>query len=167
MPRLSITIPDELMASLQPIKERINVSQVCREALERRILAFQAADKNEGDDLDMESLITRLREERALVEGKFEDLGMRNATAWLETTTYLDLKSIAENHNATNMGKYRLPHAAFQTMKKDMEEAKVSCEGTHTVAYKTAWLDYVGIVWAQVVNHVDDAKDSEPVEAIG
>ena len=167
MRRLSITMSDELMVRLEPIKERINVSQVCREALERRIIAFEGSNGKEGDNLDKENLITRLREERTLIEGKFEDLGRHNASAWLETVSYVDLRNVAEIQNTPDMDRYRLPRAAFQTMKIDMAEAKVSCEGAHATAYKTAWLDYVIGIWDEVVSQVEETRDTEPVEASG
>ena len=41
MARISISIPDELAARLEPVKDHLNVSQVCRDALEHRITAFE------------------------------------------------------------------------------------------------------------------------------
>ncbi len=48
MARISISIPDKLMARLEPIKDDINVSKLCREALEQRVGAYErAAQRNE------------------------------------------------------------------------------------------------------------------------
>ena len=157
MARISISIPDKLMAKLEPIKESINISQLCREALEHRIAVFERAARH--DALDLKSLVKRLRDERSSEETKFEDLGKANAGWWLNTVSYLELKNIAENSNSSNMSKYKLPRAAFQTMKQDMAEANGSCEGGQAVAYKTAWLDYVRSVWAQVVDQVGDQQE--------
>ena len=165
MSRISVSIPDELIARLEPIKDRINVSQVCREALERRIASFERAAQQHAEDIDLEGLVDRLREDRAIVGGKFERLGRRNAAGWLGTGTYLEVRTIAENHNSSNMHGYRLPRAAFRTMKRDMERERLDCEGVHAVAYKTAWLDYVKAVWAEVVNRLEEQADGmEPEE---
>ena len=166
MARISISLPDELMARLEPVKERLNISQLCREALERRIAAFERATNHQTDELNLDALVHRLREERDLVEGKFENLARNSAAAWLETSSYFELKNLAEAEIPSNMYDYRLPQAAFRLMKRDMEGAKASCDGAYAAAYKTAWLDYVGVVWAEVVNKLEETNHTEPVEAV-
>ena len=165
MGRISVSLPDELLARLEPVKEKINVSQVCREALERRIDGFERAAILQSEELDIPELTERLREERALVEGKFEAQGRRNAATWVVGASYLELKKVGEYHNSFKMERYKLPHAAFRSMKIDMEEASVSFEGVHAVAYKTAWLDYIRAVWGQVAEQLEQTNHVEPVEA--
>ena len=155
MPRISVSLPEELIRRLEPIKDRINISQVCREALERRAAAFERAAEEQGDDTHLVSLIARLREEKEVVEGKFEELGRRAAAVWLSTASYAELSETMENQSTSEMDKYRLPRPAFRIMRRDMKEAAVSSEGAHAVAYKTAWLDYVRSVWSQVA-HPDE-----------
>ena len=163
MSRISISIPDELMAKLEPIKDGINISQLCREALERRVDAFERVAGHEA--LDLDGLVKRLRDERSMEESKFEDLGKDNAGRWMSVVSYLELKNVAEIPSSSNLPKYKLPIAAFKTMKQDMAEANVSCEGGQAVAYKTAWLDYVRSVWARVGNQIEGLNQSQPVEA--
>ena len=166
MPRLSISVSDELTARLEPLKDQINVSQVCREALERRVDAFERVTILQGGKLDLEALTARLREDRALVEGKFQRLGRQNAVAWLSTGSYLEIKDVVNNHNGVDMSKYKLPKAAFRTMKRDMDEASMRCDGAHAVAYKGSWLDYVRALWATVADQVEVEEEAElePVE---
>ena len=132
------------------MKGQINISQVCREALERRVSIYQGAAGQHGDDLDVEGLITRLREERALTETKWQGLGRQNAAGWLRTASYLEVKNVVENQSIADMHRYRLPRAEFQIMKRHMEESKESLEGITAVMYKTAWLDYARAVWAEI-----------------
>ncbi len=66
MGRISISIPDQLMARLEPIKPGINVSQFCREALEHRVEDFEKGARR--DPLDVDSLVKRLRDERSADE---------------------------------------------------------------------------------------------------
>ena len=164
MPRISVSLPEELMTRLEPVKENLNISHVCREALERRVEAFERASMVESEGLDLESLSARLREDRVLVEGKFESAGRHNAAGWMNTAPYLELKAVAEAPSNGGMAKYRLPRAAFRTMKRDMDAADVDCEDIHAVAYKTAWLDYVRAVWSQVVDSVEGPGGSETAE---
>ena len=162
MSRISISIPEQLMAKLEPIKDGINISQLCREALERRVAAFERAAGHEA--LDLDGLVKRLQYERSTEESKFEDLGKDNAGRWLNAVSFLELKNVADNPSSSNLPKYKLPRAAFQIMKQDMAEANVSCEGGQAIAYKTAWLDYVRSVWAQVVDRIESSDQGQTVE---
>ena len=163
MARISISIPDKLMAKLEPMKEGINISQLCREALEHRVAAFDRASGYE--DLDLDGLVKRLSDERFSETSKFEDLGKDNAGRWLNSVSFLELKNVAENPSSSNMPKYKLPLTAFKIMKRDMVEAKVSCENGQASAYKTAWLEYVRSVWTQVEDRTEDSQHSQPAEA--
>ena len=165
MARISISIPDKLMKRLEPIKDNINISRLCREALEQRISAFERAARREGDVLDLDSLVLRLREEKDASGVQFEEVGRQNAVAWLNTVSYVEFKSVAEASESSNMEKYKLPRAAFRDMKQVMGEANAGCEGAPAVTYKTAWLDHVRSVWAQVVDRLEDTNHKEPVAA--
>ena len=156
MGRISISLPDSLIAKLEPIKDGINISQLCREALEQRVAAYQRAASRKGSDLDFNALVHRLREERDRFGGKFEQLGKNNAAAWLAAAPYLEIQNVAEHSHPNGMHKYKLPRAAFNTMKQDMQQVKLSCDGRQAVVYKTAWLDYVKAVWSQVVDRLEE-----------
>ncbi len=150
MARISINITSDLMARLDPIKHQINVSELCREAIEQRVSAFEGAAGNKGGELDIDELVTRLREEAVKDVGKFERLGQESAASWLTATSYDEFLSVAEAQNISNMQKYKLPRAAFKTMKRDMAHAKSDSDGSQAKEYKTAWLDFVRMVWTQV-----------------
>ena len=168
MRRISISLPEELVTRLEPVKDKINVSQVCREALERRIAIHTGASIVNGDGLDLDSLIDRLREERDLIEGTGETMGKRNAGAWLSTASYVEIKSVVERPPSSGIEKYRLPSTAFRTMKRDMEESDGAWGNGLAVAYKTAWLDYVTAIWGQIEERVQGAPEpvakGEPAE---
>ena len=158
MGRISISLPDSLMASLEPIKDGINISQLCRVALEQRVAAYHRAASHNGNGLDLDTLVQRLRGERDLFGGKFEQLGRSNATAWLTTASYLEIQNIATNHHSGEMYKYKLPTAAFKVMKLDMHGVKLSCDGLQAVVYKTAWLDYVKAVWCDIFERLEGSS---------
>ena len=156
MGRISISLPDSLIAKLEPIKEGINISRLCREALEQRVAAYERAADRNGQEFDLDSLVRRLRGERDLFGGKFEQLGKNNAATWLTTGSYLEIQNIARHDHPGGMHKYKLPRAAFNVMKQDMQEVKLSCDGPQAVVYKTAWLDYVKAVWSEVVDRIEE-----------
>lgn len=155
MGRISISLPDSLLAKLEPIKDGINISQLCREALEQRVAAYERAANREGQELNLDALVQRLRGERELFGGKFEQFGKNNAATWLSTASYLEIQSIAERGHSDGMPKYKLPRDAFKTMKQDMQGMKLSCDGPQAVVYKTAWLDYVKTVWSDIVEQLE------------
>ena len=166
MGRISISLPDGLIAKLEPIKDGINISQLCREALEQRVAAYERAANRNGQELDLDALVHRLRGERDLFGGKFEQFGKNNAASWLSTASYLEIQNVAEHGRSEGMPKYKLPRAAFKTMKQDMYGLKLSCDGPQAVVYKTAWLDYVKTVWSDIVEQFEGtnaemAKDSK------
>ena len=156
MGRISISLPDSLMASLEPLKDGINISQLCRDALKQRVAAYHRVAGRNGNDLDFDALVHRLRGERELFGGKFEQLGKDNAAAWLSTASYLEIQDVATHSHSDGMRKYKLPRAAFSAMKRDMQEVKLGCDGPQAVVYKTAWLDYVKAVWSQVVDRIEE-----------
>ena len=158
MGRISISLPDSLMAKLEPIKTGVNISQLCREALEQRVAAYERAVKLNGNDLDLDALVHRLREERDLFGGKFEQFGKNNAAAWLTTASYLEIQNVANHNHSGGMHKYKLPRTAFSAMKQDMQGEKLSCEGPQSVVYKTAWLDYVKAVWSDIVDRLEESS---------
>lgn len=127
-------------------------SQVCREALERRIAIFDQPFLENSANVDAEAPIGRLRGEGAAVEDKVEELGRHNAAAWLATTSYLELKSAVSQQCTVGIVRYRLPKAAFRVTKRDLRKAVGGSNGLSAVAYKTPWLDYVKAVWDQVEN---------------
>ena len=161
MGRISISLPDSLLAKLEPIKDGINISQLCREALDQRVTAYERAAYRNGDNLDFDGLLHRLREERDRFGGKFEQLGKNNAAAWLFTGTYLEIQSVAEHSRSDRMHKYKLPRAAFKVMKQDMEDVKLTCDGPQAVIYKTAWLDYVKTVWSEILDQFEQSGEGE------
>jgi hypothetical protein len=166
MTKISISIPDSLMAKLEPIKDSINISQLCREALEQRVAAFNRTTEGNGNATDQEDPILRLRGERGEFEGRFERLGMEGAVTWLASAPYPDVKTVTESGAPSSMVKYRLPRAAFKVMKRDMEGANADCEGPHAEAYKAAWLEHVMAVWAQIVDGAESTGGPEPSETV-
>ena len=164
MSRISVSIPEELEARLEPVKDKINISQVCREALERRVAALEMADQFEPSEVDVEATVLRFREERELAEVKFEHLGRRSAGLWLNLASYIELRGVAESGSVTDPSRFRLPPAAFRTMKHDLREADSGLEGVSAVAYKAAWIDYVTWVAARV-QEAPEGNGAEVAEA--
>lgn len=167
MARISISIPESLMAKLEPIKDRINISQLCREALEQQVNALEgvAESSEEVEVKEPEDTVARLREEAEDFERRFDALGRDGASAWLGAATYSDVKTVTDADDPASMAKYRLPRAAFKIMKREMKGAGLDCEGPHALTYKKAWLDHVSAVWAEVIKESESTDSPEAAEA--
>ena len=51
--RIGVNIPEDLYQRLKPLKETVNISQVCREAIEAYVNDYERAlSRNEADGMD-------------------------------------------------------------------------------------------------------------------
>ena len=84
--RLGISIPNELHRRLEPLKRFINVSQICREAIEERIRCYEKALASRCDQ-DVVSAMERIwmeeLEMRAIIELDGGTLGCEDAKSWV------------------------------------------------------------------------------------
>ena len=84
--RIGINIPNELHRRLEPLKQYINISQICREAIEDRIRCYEEALAI-GSNRNIVEVIERVWEEerdmRAIVEVDWGMLGCQDAESWV------------------------------------------------------------------------------------
>ena len=84
--RLGISIPNELHRRLEPLKQYINVSQICREAVEDRIRCYEKALASQNDQdiaLAMEMAWKAELEMIAVVEVDWGMSGCEDARPWV------------------------------------------------------------------------------------
>ena len=91
--RLGINIPNELHRRLEPLKQYINVSQICRDAIEDRIACYEKALANWSDQ-DIVSAMERVWKEememRDIVDVDWERLGLKDAKQWVTAARLRD-----------------------------------------------------------------------------
>ena len=89
--RIGVNIPNGLHRRLEPLKQYINVSQICRDAIEERIRCYEKALASRSGQ-DIARSIERAREEerktRAIVEVDWGMLGCADAKSWLGFTHF-------------------------------------------------------------------------------
>jgi post-segregation antitoxin (ccd killing protein) len=83
--RLNISVQDDLYARLQTVKESINVSAVCANALESEIRLQEAIRKAQSD---RQKRVAELRREREQAEDEWIQLGREEGLDALKDTTY-------------------------------------------------------------------------------
>ena len=93
MSRIGINVPDDLLARLRPFKKSLNVSEICRAALERQAEAYERAKKRLVID-DLGSLVERFLKERADLEVDWQSIGIEDAKVWFELAPYKKVKDL-------------------------------------------------------------------------
>ena len=91
--RLGINIPNDLHRRLVPLKQYVNVSQICREAIEGRIRPYEKALASRSNE-SVARAIERVWEEelrmREIVEVDWGMLGYEDAKSWIEKAQLQD-----------------------------------------------------------------------------
>ena len=81
--RIGVNIPNDLYRRMEPFKHTINISQLCREAIETYVEDYERArDRLEADHLD--EAVERLSSEDELLEVDWEELGWTDAKEWVD-----------------------------------------------------------------------------------
>ena len=86
--RIGVNVPNELMKRVKKISPAVNVSQVCREALEERVrVGERAISQVEVDVVDKQ--VVRLAEAlgNSLIEPDWETYALEDAREWVKKVT--------------------------------------------------------------------------------
>ena len=109
--RIGVNIPNGLHRSLEPFKQYINVSQICREAIEERIRCYAEALACRGDQdiaLSIERVWEEERKMRAIVEVDWGMLGCEDAKSWVTAARLKDWEYL--HHRRDVVRKQGRPH---------------------------------------------------------
>ena len=91
--RIGINIPKELHQRLQPLKGTMNISQICREALEAYVEKYEEythwLDSDSAKELVAE-ICEKEFERKAMVEVDWETIGYQDAKDWVQGATLAD-----------------------------------------------------------------------------
>jgi len=92
--RIGVNIPNALYERLKPLKETVNLSQVCREAIESYVEDYEhAAARVEADALD--EVVARIGgEEASLSAVAWEELGWDDARSWVNAASHQDFEHL-------------------------------------------------------------------------
>ena len=91
--RIGINIPKELHQRLQPLKGTMNISQICREALEAHVEKYEEYTGWLDSDGAKELVAEICQKEfgrKALVEVDWETIGYQDAKDWVQAATLAD-----------------------------------------------------------------------------
>jgi len=93
--RFTISMPDELFKRLQEVKQEMNVSGICQEALDREITLAELRQKG-SKTMSIEDAKARLHKEKETQEKQSFDEGFKQGKEAALKTSYEEMKAIAD-----------------------------------------------------------------------
>lgn len=171
MTRLGVNVPGHLLARLRPHKEVINVSQVCREALEERIVTYELASSRAHQD-GMNSIAEKHAEEYERRDVDWEQLGYEDARGWAEAASYQNFDDLHHNLGIlARQGRPRNFHCGpyipgvktFYDREGEFQgwfiwQIEQDIASNHHLraedAYFRAWYSYFDVVWKMIQDRI-------------
>ena len=179
--RIGINVPDEVLNRVKEIEPRVNISQVCREALEERVNELEKARTQATSD-DIEEHVDRILKfgQGPNVEPDWKSLAFDDARRWMDTVSpeaweqyiyqsnFLRRKDRDEadmvdiwSHLKEGGGlQHRLgENQEWFVQEYELQFATGEEVDLHAKArriYSRAWLDYVNVVRGKVEQHYKD-----------
>ncbi len=180
--RIGINVPTQLMERVKEIEPRVNVSQVCREALEDLVATDERAKAQAAFD-GIDEHVARLVESgnAPMIEPDWDAQGFEDAAHWVSTVTPEEWEQFIYqsdalrkqggneadmvdvwSHRGENCGlHYRLydEHREWFTHKIKLQFVTGEKVDTHKKprqAYARAWLGYVNEIRRKIEQHYRD-----------
>jgi len=167
--RLGINVPNDLVKRMKPLRQVVNFSQVCREAIQAWVDNYERARERAVQD-GMEDIARRLRQEIESYEVDWEAIGQEDAKIWVQLASLKDFEHF--NHNLKTGKRLRrtpetwmapiLPgtksygerageHKEWFTRQSELEhEYDYHQKAQHD--YERGWTSYVIAVWEMAKN---------------
>ncbi|GAI08168.1 unnamed protein product, partial [marine sediment metagenome] len=94
--RIGINVPNDLLKRMEPLKQMINVSQVCRDAIQACVDTYERARERARQD-GMEEVAIGLQQELESYDLDWEALGHEDAKLWIQKASLKDFEHFAHN----------------------------------------------------------------------
>jgi len=94
--RIGINVPNDLLKRMEPLKEVINISQVCRDAIQAQVDTYERARERAKQD-GMEEVAATLHQELHRYDLDWEALGHEDAKIWCKKASLKDFEHFAHN----------------------------------------------------------------------
>jgi hypothetical protein len=98
--KYNLTVPEELAARIESEKERINLSELFRKAVTKKLDALDANKKSMENG--MEAIVARLKEQKQGSLESHEERGQMDGIRWAKHACYDDLAHVGESLNPTD-----------------------------------------------------------------
>jgi len=177
--RIGINVPNELLKRMESLKRMVNISQICRDAIQAWVDTYERARDRAKQD-GMEEVALRLRQELESYEVDWEALGHEDAKLWVQMASLKDFEHFAHNLKV-GRSKRRIPgtwmapilpgtksfgERAGEHKEWFMRQSELELEyNYHQKAeydYERGWTSYVIAVWEMVKQPIKE-KDVQPI----
>ncbi len=179
--RLGINVPNDLVKRMKPLKQVVNFSQVCREAIQTWVDSYERARDRAVQD-SMEDIARRLRQEIESYEVDWEAIGQEDAKIWVQLASLKDFEDFSHNlrvgkrlgrilgtwmariiPGTKSYGERAGEHEEWFTRQSELEfEYNYHQKAEHD--YERGWTSYVIAVWEMAKQ---PAKEKEAVMGKG
>ena len=184
MVRIGVNIPNDLMRRLEPLKPELNISQVCREALEAKAARYEQMliRLDDGEIKEAVGMVWEQEKEfLTVIEVDWEMMACEDAEAWVKAAELKDWKYLHHRQEVIRrQGRPAWdvppPHLSgvkdFTERRGDLNE-KMRRQGDDFFdwlydeqggidfasaerEYMTAWLAYTNAVWELICQRRED-----------
>ena len=90
--KVTISVPDELHERMKEWRSSMNFSQIFQKSISNMIRKKEALQQKIHDELDLSSVVERLKREKAEFEANFIEEGKRAGLEWSRTAHYQELQ---------------------------------------------------------------------------
>ena len=157
--RLNISIPDALHERLQRHKDKMNISQICQEAITE---AVDMEDIKEITGDERKAMIERLRKEKeelfAHWERRGKEQGIRDATNEMSYSTFRAIQKAYDLLSSHDGRELDAADAIPDWVYEEWHEVRVNElkeeEDVEADTYLRGWLDGVTDVWADIEKEI-------------
>ncbi|MDC0833236.1 hypothetical protein POG22_09485 [Geitlerinema sp. CS-897] len=163
--RVTIAMPDALFERLQPVKQHLNISAVCQEALEMAILHQEL----KVQATESENLVERLQAEKSILLRKVQQEGFELGIRSSSKLSYKDFRHFERVAPvATHLDEDVLEYLwTFLDLKEYPQQSRfhdpdfaqlLESDPQSRIVFANGWLDGVLMVWKTIKEQVDPSQ---------
>ncbi len=95
--RLNVSVPDDLYERIEKHRDYLgNLSALFQNAVDEKITARESFQKRIQENVDMESIAKRLKNEKAELSNDYRKRGREDGLKWAQAASYLNLQRALE-----------------------------------------------------------------------
>ncbi|MDP3480820.1 MAG: hypothetical protein Q8R88_13695 [Desulfoprunum sp.] len=150
--RVTVSIPDMLHEKMEKWRESFNLSKMFQDAVMEAIQKKEDFQKRIREDLDLQEIIERLRNEKARSEGDFFDSGRRDGLLWARSAHYDDLMYALDWDDVDNAVKDQILGGFFQEKSKNNKLLEARPDGLSESfrVYVKGWKSGIEQFWNEI-----------------
>jgi hypothetical protein len=140
--RITITLPDLLFQRLQPVKNSMNISGLCQQAIEQAV----TIEELKGESKNMDKLIEKLKLEKEQDNMSLKSQGITDGIEDATELSYTDFKHLEIKESISD--------DVLEWLRENRLEHMDDINSDNENVYLKGWLEGVLSVWEQVKGHL-------------